>query len=195
MLVFRIGVEKPWEFAQSRAMNGLRILTLLLGLGLCGGCAGGCNKAAAPASEEAASPKLPTEAQPKLQTMKLWLGAEEMTAELALTGLQMQTGMMFRTNLAENAGMLFVFPLPQQVKFWMKNCPLPLSAAYIDPEGVILEVHDLQSYNTNSVEAASDRVQFVLETNQGWFGRHHVTPGMVVRTERGTLMETFFRQR
>ena len=42
--------------------------------------------------------------------MKLWLGAEEMTAELALTAEQVQTGMMFRTNLAENAGMLFVFP-------------------------------------------------------------------------------------
>ena len=175
-------------------MNGLRILTLLLALGLCGGCAGGCNKPAAPATGEAASPKLPTAAQPKLQTMKLWLGAEEMIAELALTGQQLQTGMMFRTNLAENAGMLFVFPTPHRASFWMKNCPLPLSAAYIDPEGVILEIHDLQSHNTNSVEAASDRVQFVLETNQGWFGRHHVTPGMVVRTERGTLLETFFRR-
>ena len=188
---FRIGVEKPWEFAQSRAMNGLRILTLLLGLGLCGGCGGGGNKAASPSSGDAASPKLPIAAQPKLQTMKLWLGAEEMTAELALTGLQMQTGMMFRTNLAEDAGMLFVFPMQHRASFWMKNCPLPLSAAYIDPEGVILEIHDLQAHNTNSVEAASDRVQFVLETNQGWFGRHHVTPGMVVRTERGTLLETF----
>ena len=176
-------------------MNGLRILTLLLALGVCGGCAGGCNKPVPPATGEAASPKLPTEAQPKLQTMKLWLGAEEMNAELALTAQQMQTGMMFRTNLAENAGMLFVFPMPHRASFWMKNCPLPLSAAYIDPEGVILEIHDLQPHNTNSVEAASDRVQFVLETNQGWFGRHHVTPGMVVRTERGTLMETFFRQR
>ena len=172
-------------------MNGLRILTLLLGLGLCGGCGGGGNKAASPSSGDAASPKLPIAAQPKLQTMKLWLGAEEMTAELALTGLQMQTGMMFRTNLAEESGMLFVFPLPHRASFWMKNCPLPLSAAYLDPEGVILEIHDLQAHNTNSVEAASDRVQFVLETNQGWFGRHHVTPGMVVRTERGTLLETF----
>ena len=62
----------------------------------------------------------------------------------------MQTGMMFRTNLAENAGMLFVLPMPQQASFWMKNCPLPLSAAYIDPEGVILEIHDLQPHNTNS---------------------------------------------
>ena len=168
-------------------MNRLRGLTLLLAVVACGGCDGGCNKPA--------SPSLPTAAQPKLQTMKLWLGAEEMIAELALTGVQMQTGMMFRTNLAENAGMLFVLPMPQQASFWMKNCPLPLSAAYIDPEGVILEIHDLQPHNTNSVVASSERVQFVLETNQGWFKRHNVNPGTVIRTEHGTLMETFFHQR
>jgi hypothetical protein len=176
-------------------MNGLRILTVLLALGVCGGCAGGCHKGEQPGSTQAAGPDVPTAAQPKLETTKLWLGAEEMIAELALNSRQQLTGMMFRTNLAENAGMLFVFPLPHRASFWMKNCPLPLSAAYIDPEGVILELHDLQPYKTNTVEAGSDRVQFVLETNQGWFGRHHVTPGMVVRTERGTLMETFFRQR
>jgi uncharacterized membrane protein (UPF0127 family) len=118
-----------------------------------------------------------------------------MVAELALTGVQQQTGMMFRTNLAENAGMLFVLPAPQRASFWMMNCPLPLSAAYIDPEGVILEVHDLQPQNTNSVVASSERVQFVLETSQGWFGRHNVTTGMVVRTERGTLRDTFLRER
>jgi uncharacterized protein len=176
-------------------MNGLRIMTLLLAVVVCGGWAGGCNKQAPPASGDADSSGLPTAAQPKLQNMKLWLGAEEMIAELALTAPQIQTGMMFRTNLAENAGMLFVLPVQQQARFWMKNCPLPLSAAYIDPEGVILEVVDLHPHNTNSVVAKSDRVQFVLETNQGWFGRHHVTPGMVIRTEQGTLMETFFRQR
>jgi uncharacterized membrane protein (UPF0127 family) len=60
---------------------------------------------------------------------------------------------------------------------------------------VILEVRDLQPHNTNSVVAASDHVQFVLEANQGWFGRHNVRPGMVVRTERGTLVDTFFNKR
>ncbi len=127
--------------------------------------------------------------------MKLWLGAEEMVAELALTGEQVQTGMMFRTSMPENTGMLFVFPTPFRASFWMKNCPLPLSAAYIDPEGVILEIRELQPHNTNSVVALSDQVQFVLETNQGWFERHHVTPGMVIRTERGPLRETFFSRR
>ena len=172
-------------------MNHWRGLAVLLAFAVGGVCATGCRK---PESPEA-NPPLPTAAQPKLQTMKLWLGAEELMAELALTPQQQQTGMMFRTNLADNAGMLFVFPAPHRASFWMKNCPLPLSAAYIDPEGVILEIHDLRPHNTNSVVAASDQIQFVLETSQGWFGRHHVATGTVVRTEHGPLMSTFFGAR
>ena len=196
MLIFlRIGVENGGWLPQSFRMNQWRIPTLLLALALCGGCTGGCNKAAPPATTPTPGPRLPTAAQPELQTMKLWLGAEEMVAELALTDVQVQTGMMFRTNMAENAGMLFVFSTPYRASFWMKNCTLPLSAAYIDPDGVILEIHDLQPHNTNSVVAASERVQFVLEVNQGWFGRHNVTTGMVVRTEHGSLLDTFSRNR
>jgi uncharacterized membrane protein (UPF0127 family) len=192
---FPMGVENRSAFAHSKVMNRWGTLALALAVAVCGGCTGGCRQAAAPAVGPAAGPSVPTAAQPKLQTMKLWLGAEEMAAELALTGEQTQTGMMFRTNLAENAGMLFVFPSPYRASFWMKNCPLPLSAAYIDPDGVILEIRDLQPQNTNSVVVASERVQYVLETNQGWFGRHKVTTGMMVRTERGTLVDTFFGKR
>ena len=172
-----------------------RIPMFLLAIVVCGGCTGGCQKAASPAAGLVADPRVPTAAQPKLQTMKLWLGAEELVAELALTQEQVRAGMMFRTNMAENAGMLFVFDAPHRASFWMKNCPLPLSAAYIDPEGVILEIRELQPHNTNSVVASSEQVQFVLEVNQGWFGRHKVTPGMVVRTEHGPLRETFFSKR
>ena len=172
-------------------MNQWRLPAPLLALALCGICAAGCRKPQPPPAE----PALPTTAQPKLQTMRLWLGAEEMVAELALTPLQLQTGMMFRTNLAENAGMLFVFAGPHRASFWMKNCPLPLSAAYIDPDGVILEIHDLQPHNTNCVVASSERVQFVLETRQGWFSRHNVGTGTVVRTEHGPLLNTFFGRR
>jgi uncharacterized protein len=188
-------VENAAALPQAEAVIQWRILALGLAAAVLGGCANGCKQASAPASHPPEGPPLPTSAQPKLPTMKLWLGAEEMVVELALTPEQQHTGMMFRTNLAENAGMLFVFPGPYQARFWMKNCPLPLSAAYIDPDGVILELHDLQAHNTNDVVASSERVQFVLEANQGWFGRHHVTPGMVVRTEQGTLPETFFRRR
>src|SRR5437867_7658658 len=104
---------------------------------------GGCQKPAGTAAP-APLPGLPTKAQPKLPTTKLWLGAEELVAELALTGEQQQTGMMFRTNMAENAGMLFVFPVPFRASFWMMNTILPLSAAYIDPDVIILEIYVLQ---------------------------------------------------
>jgi uncharacterized membrane protein (UPF0127 family) len=155
----------------------------------------GCKKAADANAGAVAEPGLPTTAQPTLRTAKLWLGPEEMTAELALTPEQERTGMMFRTNLDENAGMLFALPYTQRASFWMKNCPLPLSAAYIDPEGVIVEVHDLQPFDTNAVTAASDSIRFVLETRQGWFLRHHLGAGATVRMENGPLLQIFFGQR
>lgn len=159
--------------------------------------AGGCNQSTPPpAAAAAASPYagLPTAAQPKLDTIKLWIGPEEMTTEQALTPMQQETGMMFRTNMAENEGMIFVMDHPQQASFWMMNCVLPLSAAYIDTEGRILEVHDLQPHDTNAVLSATDDVEFVLETPQGWFQRHNIRPGTVVVTEKGSLKKTYLSQ-
>jgi uncharacterized membrane protein (UPF0127 family) len=153
-------------------------------------CAG-CEKSAPSAGFLPTDPGEPTEAQPKLQTMKLYIGQQEMNAELALSPQQVRTGMMFRTNMDENAGMLFVLPYNQRAAFWMKNCPYPLSAAYIDPEGVIQEIHPLEPFNTNSVIARSDNVRFVLETPRGWFDKHGVKPGVVIATERGSLWKTF----
>lgn len=155
----------------------------------------GCKKTGdARATPPALDELLPQQAQPRLPTLKLWLGAEEVIAELALTPEQLRTGMMFRTNMAENEAMLFVFPAPHRASFWMKNTRLPLTAAYIDPAGLILEIHDLQPHDTNSLTAASENVQFVLETAQGWFQRHNVSTGAVVRTERGPLADAFSRR-
>ena len=174
-----------------------RFLSLLTILALLAGCSGGCGKSPATAAVTPAPapspsiPGLPTAAQPKLQTIKLWLGAEEMAAELAMNDSTRQAGMMFRTNMAENEGMLFVFPVPHRTAFWMKNTKIPLSAAYINPEGVILEIHALEPENTNSVTAGSDQIQYVLETPQGWFDRHNVRTGAVVRTEVGPLKSSF----
>lgn len=157
---------------------------------------GGCNRPAdVVTSNPVVDPTEPTHAQPKLQTLKLYVGSQEMVAELALTDEQLHTGMMFRTNMGENEGMLFPLPYTQRASFWMKNCPLSLSAAYIGPDGVIQEIHELQAYNTNAVLAASENIRFVLEAPQGWFERHHIGPDVAVTTERGTLMQTFFGRR
>jgi uncharacterized membrane protein (UPF0127 family) len=168
------------------------VLAFLLVAAVGGGCG---NPSQPPAVGAPTVPGEPTHAQPKLQTMKIYIRTEEMISELALTEDQLRTGMMFRTNMAENTAMLFPLPYTQRASFWMKNCPLPLSAAYIDPEGVIQEIHDLQPFNTNSVVAANDNIRFVLETPQGWFQRHHIEPGVAISTERGPLMQTFFGRR
>ncbi len=156
----------------------------------------GCGKPdAASAPLTASAPPLPTQAQPKLRTTKLWIGPEELVVEVAETAIQQQTGMMFRTNIPEDVGMIFILPSPQRAAFWMKNCPESLSAAYISPDGVIQEIHHLEKHDTNSVVAASDNIQFVLETKEGWFQRHNISTGVVVRTEFGSLEKTFLQRR
>jgi len=152
----------------------------------------GCKK-----TETAAPPSKawePTQAQPKLPTMKIYLGAETLDSELALTGREEMTGMMFRTNIQDTDSMLFVLPVPQRASFWMKNCSESISAAYISPDGMIQEIHHLEKNDTNGVVATTDNIQFVLETSDGWFTRHNVGVGMVIRTERGSLADTFLRR-
>jgi uncharacterized membrane protein (UPF0127 family) len=165
-----------------------RLFTLLL---VALAITAGCRKAPDGGSNPMLDLSEPRAAQPKLATIRLWLGPEQLTTEVAVTAQQIMTGMMFRTNIAENEGMIFVLPVPQRAAFWMKNCFVPLSVAYIDLEGVILEIHDLQPHNTNSVVSAAGNVAYALETAQGWFQRHQVREGMRVRTERGSLTETF----
>jgi uncharacterized protein len=168
-----------------------RTLWLVVAIGLATGCKPSAGTAPTAASVE---PPLPTEAQGKLATIKLYMGAQEMNAEMALTPLQQETGMMFRTNMGENDGMIFPMPYPMHASFWMKNCPLPLSAAYIDKEGTIVEIHKLEAQDTNSVVASADNIQFVLETPAGWFQKHGVSTGTVITTEKGSLAKTFLER-
>ena len=137
----------------------------------------------------------PSRAQPKLATIRLWIGPKEVQAEQAVTEMEIRTGMMFRKEMGEDEGMLFVFPSPRKASFWMRNTLLPLSCAYIDPNGIVLELHDMKPLDETGIEADSDQVQYVLEMKQGWFRHNKITPGMLVRTERGSLAETYFRRR
>jgi len=164
-------------------------IALLLTAALLGGCKKSGGTAAPPPSLD---DFLPKQAQPKLPTMKIYVGPETLDTELATTAREEMTGMMFRTNIQETDTMLFVLPVPQRASFWMKNCPESLSAAYIGPDGVIEEIHHLEQNDTNSVVAASDNIQYVLETKDGWFARHNIATGTVIRTEKGSLAETFF---
>jgi hypothetical protein len=114
-------------------------------------------------------------------------------AELALTPREQQTGMMFRTNVTDESAMLFVLSQAMHAPdgFWMTNCPVSLSAAYIGPDGVIEEIHHLEKNDNVPVVPTNDNIIFVLETSDGWFARHGIVVGTLIRTERGSLAETF----
>jgi uncharacterized membrane protein (UPF0127 family) len=183
-------IEKGGDFPQADGVKPGKLITLLLAVTIWTGCHKPAEVTPAPSFEDL----LPKQAQPKLPTMKIYLGAETLDAELALTPEQEMTGMMFRTNIQETDAMLFVLPTLQRASFWMKNCPESISAAYISPDGVIEEIHHLEKNDTNAVVAAADNIQYVLETKDGWFARHNINPGTIIRTEKGSMPETLFQK-
>jgi uncharacterized membrane protein (UPF0127 family) len=185
-------LKNPFALSTFLAMKFQKLFVLVLaGLTLAAGCKK--NEVLAPVAEPS-DPSEPTHAQSRLPTIKLWLGSQEISAEMALTAEQERTGMMFRTNILDTDAMIFVLPYTQRADFWMMHCPESISAAYINPDGVIQEIHHLEKNDTNGVVAATDNIRFVLETSDGWFALHHVNTGMVIRTEKGSLAETFLNR-
>lgn len=175
------------------------VLALLALGGVLTGCSGSSSSTPTAPATTATPPAtvddiLPKHAQPKLTTMRLYVGPEVVDAELALTPEQEMTGMMYRTNIQETDAMLFVLPYNQQANFWMKNCPESISAAYIDDTGIIQEVHHLQANDTNGVVSASANIRFVLETKENWFQRHNINPGVAIATDKGSLADTFLKR-
>ena len=181
-------IENFHGIRQPVGMKLVRIFPLLIVVTLMTGC-----EKTEPGAPSSIDDSLPTQAQPKLPTMKIYLGAETLDAELALSPREQQTGMMFRTNITDESAMLFVLPQVMRAPdgFWMTNCPVSLSAAYISPDGVIREIHHLEKNDANPVVATNDNIQYVLEANDGWFQRHNIGTGTVIRTGKGSLAETF----
>ena len=96
--------------------------------------------------------------------------------EIATTTAELEKGLMNRTAMGEDHGMLFVFPVEQQLSFWMKDTLIPLSVAFIDSNGRIVDIQDMQPQdltNHNSVEPA----KYALEVNQGFFEKRGVKVG------------------
>jgi uncharacterized membrane protein (UPF0127 family) len=159
-------------------------------------CLAGCDRPAASAPP-AVVPDLPvaTQAQPPLPTIKLWIGSKMMTAEVAQSDREQATGMMFRTNIPPDTGMIFIHPFPERASYWMTNCPLPLDAAYLGSDGTILEFHDFKANDATAVVSKTDDIAYVIETSKGWFASNHVALGTVVATEKGQLQQVFFPNR
>ena len=115
-------------------------------------------------------------AHAELPTMPLTIGSHSLVAEVASTDSQRGTGLMHRRMLPENRGMLFVFPDIALHGMWMMNTFLPLSVAFIDREGTIINIADMEPHTT-STHSALRPAKYALEMNQGWFRKRGIKAG------------------
>ena len=114
------------------------------------------------------------------RTIQIQIGTKTLDVELAETPKQQAKGLRFRQTLAEDAGMLFIFPSPQRLSFWMKDASIPLSIAYIQPDGKIVQIRAMKPYDMTPVPSLSDAVSYALLVNQGWFERHGISAGTII---------------
>ena len=120
-------------------------------------------------------------AQAQTKSVQLSAGMHLIQAEVAATEEQREQGLMYREKMPVNAGMLFVFGNPSTQCMWMKNTPLPLSVAFIDASGKIVNIEDMQAHTLDShCSTRTVPVRYALEMNLGWFRQKNIKPGMSI---------------
>jgi uncharacterized membrane protein (UPF0127 family) len=110
----------------------------------------------------------------------LTIGDHKLKAEVAVTPEQQTVGLMNRFSLRPDHGMLFVYDRPQPLVFWMKNTYIPLSIAFIAPDGRIVNIEDMKP-QTEESHYSRGPAQFALEMRKGWFAERGIGPGAVVK--------------
>lgn len=115
-----------------------------------------------------------------LPTTRLTIGAHTITVEVAANDLQRATGLMHRFSLGPDSGMLFVFDAPSRRSFWMRNVHFPLSIAFIDANGGIVNIEDMAPHDDRSTWSAAP-VLYALEMRKGWFAQKGIGPGARVQ--------------
>lgn len=116
-----------------------------------------------------------TEAQ-HLPVVQLGAGMHIIKAEVAQTPREHTIGLMFRTSMGSNEGMIFAFPQVGKQCFWMKNTLIPLAVAFVADDGRIVNLDEMQA-QTENPHCSSEPVRFVLEMNKGWFSKHGLKAG------------------
>lgn len=124
-----------------------------------------------------AGPARAQEIPQRLATIQLTAGMHNIRAELARTPEQRQIGLMHRSSMAGNDGMLFVFETREVHCFWMKNTLIPLSIAFVADDGAIVNIADMQPQSETS-HCPQQPVRYALEMNQGWFAKRGFKAGM-----------------
>lgn len=119
---------------------------------------------------------IPAPAQAQLPVLRIQVAGHALKVEVVTTPEQMYRGLMFREKLGKNDGMLFVYADPGYHSMWMKNTLIPLSVAFVDGEGRILNIADMEPQTLDS-HAAAGPAHYAIETNRGWFAARKIKAG------------------
>jgi hypothetical protein len=111
-----------------------------------------------------------------LPAISLNAGMHNIRAAVAQTDDQLTTGLMYRRQMAQHEGMLFVYESPARRCFWMKNTILPLSIAFLADDGTVVNIEDMQPQTLDS-HCSTQPVRYALEMNQGWFAKRGIKAG------------------
>lgn len=122
---------------------------------------------------------LPAAAYAEMPVSQLRISGHTVSAEVAHTHDTRSQGLMFRQSMGENNGMLFVFSYIGRQSMWMMNTDIPLSVAFIDGKGVILNIADMVP-NTKTAHSSAGAAKYALEMNRGWFKTKNITAGAQV---------------
>jgi uncharacterized membrane protein (UPF0127 family) len=143
----------------------LRMLILAVTLSLVTGCG------------RSDAPREPAAVKTAADFFVIQVGDKPVKMQLAVKPREMERGLMERTDLKPDEGMLFVYLSPQQMSFWMRNTPTPLDIGFFTKDGVLKEIFQLHPYDETPVQSRGGELKFALEVNQGWFEKNEVKPG------------------
>lgn len=114
-----------------------------------------------------------------LPTIAMSCRGAPLTAEVADDEMERSRGLMFRKSLERDRGMLFVFDFDHEASFWMKDTSLPLTIAFIDARGRIVNLADMEPFDEETFHRSTAPVRYALEMNRGWFAEKGIGPGDV----------------
>lgn len=120
---------------------------------------------------------LSTAALADMPRIELTAGMYRIDAEVAANQPNRMQGLMHRRMMPQHQGMLFVFTEANRHCMWMRNTLLPLSVAFVDEQGVILNIEDMEPQTENN-HCAAKPARFALEMNKGWFAQKGLKPGL-----------------
>jgi len=126
---------------------------------------------------------------PETKNILLKIGEHRVSADIADTPDARTQGLMHRLTLDENCGMLFIFDESATQSFWMKETYLPLSIAYLDGRGKIINIEKMVPLDLTSVRSTGP-ARYALEMNEGWFERKGIRPGDIIQLPQNVMRST-----